>query len=437
MFSNKSNQEKKINYIDVDKDLHLYKENEEKKVKIEGQNIALNNPPKSVSELKTISVYQKIKAGFTSKLAEIGVLFLNKLENLGASYTQLMSNASTNNEIKEAQSTIEDLEKEKQTAINEAVVAHDEDIEDKKEEITELKGTKKNLRISLKGLKYYRLWPRYVIGSLAVALVVVGESLMNADVFEYAGFNATKSKIIGFTLSVVTFFLGIGLATILRKNWSKTTKFWTSVLTIILVCTVFLTLGKIRLSQMSAQADSEGMFGLSAFHFMVFNLAFFAAVFSIKYFIFPSPAMTKSNKEFNAFNDQLKIVEKQLEALKKAIANAHISRAAAKKAVSDSFIPKIKEVQDKVLNFLKEKKRITIAFNETLSSGQNFYTQINNDYKIVCASFFSAINLYRNDKISLPNPELEDLKNPFENYTPIETFQAEKNNDAEQTSTNP
>ena len=103
--------------------------------------------------------------------------------------------------------------------------------------------------------------------------------------------------------------------------------------------------------------------------------------------------------------------------------------------VALSFAPKIKEIQEKVFSFLKEKKRITIAFNETLSSGQNFYVQINNDYKIISASLFSAINLYRNDKISLPNPVLEDLKNPFENYTPIETFQSEKNKEAVPTAT--
>ena len=143
MFSRKSKQEQKINYINVDKDLRLYKETEQRQVKIDGQNIALNNPPKEAFGLTRTSAYQKIKAGFTSKSAEIGVLFLNKLENLGASYTQLMSNTTTNNEVKESHRNIAVLEEEKQTGMDEAVVAHDEDIEDKKEDITELKGTKK------------------------------------------------------------------------------------------------------------------------------------------------------------------------------------------------------------------------------------------------------------------------------------------------------
>jgi len=129
--------------------------------------------------------------------------------------------------------------------------------------------------------------------------ILAGEISMNADAFSYTGLTYTASVLVGIGVSVVTFMLGIMISYIIRrKDWKSKTKFWTAFVIVFLVSCLYYTLGSIRVAMLAADSDSGGLYNLSAFNFVVFNLAFFTAIFAAKFFIFPHPDVMKAIEEF-------------------------------------------------------------------------------------------------------------------------------------------
>ena len=201
----------------------------------------------------------------------------------------------------------------------------------------------------------------------------------------------------------------------------------------IFVCVVYYTFGSIRISMMESQGSSEGLFDLSAFHFVVFNLSFFAAIFCTKYFILPSAQMMKNNAEYRAEETKLHESEKKYPHNKKEVEEAHVSREQTKKKVKADFKPRIDLAKSKIQEKVEEIESITQNYNTLLSRGTHFYKQINANSKTVIAKFFSVVNLYRNDNTSLDIPNLEDLENPFAQYRPIKTFSEIQTGEVEHT----
>lgn len=419
-FNNK-NKEKTI-LVDTDKKLQEHRKVELHQVKNEAENIAVKNPPKTVEELKNTASTKRISTSFSSLVSEIGVIFNKSLQGFLTKYNQAVADFSSS-EISEANANIKNIEKEKAAAIDEAVATHQTTITDKKEDLKTLKGTIKNLKISLSTMKSYVLWPKNVIGSVIILLILLGEIYMNSDSFEYAGFSQTYAKIIGLAVATVTFMLGITLAFFVKKdNWSKKAKVLASLGVLFLVSGLYYTLGSIRIAMMTAEGSSDGLFGLTAFHFLVFNLAFFTSIFAVKLFVFPSSLMVKANEAYYTMAKRIQNEEAKAKKLQDEINNAHTSREASKKRVIQEYKPTIIEANKRVADNLNAIKTTAISYNELLSKAQLFYTQVNSDYKTVSATFFSTLNLYRNDNISLPFPDTPDLENPFENYQTVKTF---------------
>ncbi|MFC2110417.1 hypothetical protein ACFLSU_07605 [Bacteroidota bacterium] len=417
---NKNNKDKTI-LVDVDKRLKEQKESELALAKTDGENIASNNPPKEIKYLINIPTLQRIYASYNSLSAEISEIYQRKLEKFFTKNQQALADFNSP-ETTEAKAELADIENEEKTALDEAVASHDESIENKKETLKEVRGNVKNFKNSLRSIKHYRVWPKNIIGSILIALILLGEIHMNADSFMYCGFSELYAKFIGIAVATVSFMLGIALAYIIRTNWLPKTKILTSIGIVLLVFGMYLTLGTIRISMMTAQAETDGLFGLTALHFVVFNLAFFVSIFGVKFFIFPTPEMLKSNEEHKEASDKLKHEEKKLKKIENEINNAHASRKKAKNDVKASFAPRTAEIKNKITVNSNRIKDTALSYNETLSTAKNFYTQVNNDYMMVASTLFATINLFRNDGVSLPIPDLKHLDNAFANYKPLKTF---------------
>jgi large-conductance mechanosensitive channel len=425
MKNSKKTKTEKIKIIDIDLSLQKFKDSELSQAKTDGENIALNHPPIEVEKLKKIPTLQKIYTAYNSKSAEIGTIFQKLLEQLFTENQQAVADFNSS-ETSEAKAELENLEDEEKEGIDEAVVSHNETINDKKEYLASIKGNIKNLKATLRPLKHHTLWPLYVIGSVLIFLILIGEIVFNADSFEYAGYSRDYSRIIGTALATVTFMLSVALSFVIRKKWSTIIKSLVSLTIVGVVCSMYYTLGSIRVSMMTAQAESDGLFELTALHFMVFNFAFFTAIFAVKFFVFPTPQKVKENEEYRQVSTKLSQEEKKEKETKSEVNNAHKSREETKKAVKKDFAPRKAEVKNKIVDTSNRIKTSAVAFNEKLSTAKNFYTQVNNDYKTVASSLFATINLYRNDDISLPIPELENLDNPFDAYSSIPTFNGTK-----------
>lgn len=419
----RKNKKQKRQLIDVEKELQQYKEKELVQANNEAENIAITNPPKHIEDLLTMPAPQRIWTGFNSKSAGLGVLFDKPLQGFLTSYNQAVEDFNST-EISEANSEIERIEKEKQEAIESAIKAHDETIEEKKEALVLCKGAIKNLKIALSSMKSYRLWPRNVFGAIVILTILCGEVFMNADSFEYAGFSQFYAQGIGFAVAGVTFILGISLAFLMRKKeWSRAVKIGASVAILALVFGLYYTLGSIRVSMMTFQASAEGLFALTALHFVVFNMAFFISIFAIKLFVFATPKMLKANEDFRKTSKRLQNEELKYKALQEAINNAHKTREKAKTRVIKQYEDTLKNARAKINKNIQNIKTTAIEYNELLSKAQLFFAQVNSDCKSVLASFFSKLNLYRNDGLTLAIPDLKDLENPFKTYKPIPTFE--------------
>ena len=421
MKKSKKTKNENIKIIDIDADLNKFKESEISQAKTDGENISANHPPQDKESLQNLPTFQKIFTGFNSKAAEIAAIFHKTLEQLFTENQQAQADFNSN-ETSEAKAALKDLEQEEKEAIEEAVISHDETIKDKKDYLAHIKGNIKNLKSTLRSLKSHTLWPSFIIGGTLILLILAGEIVFNSEIFEYAGYSRKYSQIIGISIATVTFMLGISLSFTIRTDWKKQIKVLVSLAIIALVCGIYYTLGSIRVSLMENEANSDGIFGLTPIHFMVFNLAFFSAIFAIKFFIFPSPVQVKENNAHREVSKKLKQEEKKEKDAKSEINGAHKSREATKKSVKKDFEPRIAEVKSKIIDTSARIKSSAVAFNEKLSTAKGFYTQVNNDYKTVASTLFATINLYRNDDISLPIPELENLENPFSDYEPIPTF---------------
>jgi hypothetical protein len=421
MKNTKKTKNENIKIIDIDENLRQFKESEMSQAKTDGENISANHPPQDKESLQNLPTLQKIYTSFNSKAAEMAAIFHKILEQFFTENQQAVADFNSS-ETSEAKAALKDLEQEEKDAIEEAVISHDETIDEQKKSQVQIKGNIKNLKSTLRSLKSHILWPLYFIGSGLILLILSGEVVFNADSFEFAGYSRQYSQIIGTAVATVTFMLGISLSYTIRTVWSKQVKVFVSLAIVSLVCGVYYTLGSIRVSMMSEEANSDGLFGLTPLHFMVFNLAFFSAIFAIKFFIFPSPVQVKENNAHREVSKKLKQEEKKEKDAKSEINGAHKSREATKKAVKKDFEPRITEVKRKIVDTSARIKSSAVAFNEKLSTARGFYTQVNNDYKTVASTLFATINLYRNDDISLPIPELENLENPFSDYEPIPTF---------------
>lgn len=421
----KSKKNKKIRIIDIDKVLKIFKEAQLNQAKVDGENIALTQPPKDVSYLRNLPSFTRLFTNYNSKSAEIAVIYRKDIEQNFTEHEQAIADFNSN-ETSEAKAELEDLEKEEQKSIEDALVSHNEIIEDKRETLLVLKGTIKNLKATLRTLKRHNLWPSYIIAGVLIVIIISGEIFFTRDSLEFAGYSRDYARIIGTALATVTFMLSIALSFVLRTSWSKIIKTFASLTIFGIVSSMYYTLGSIRVTMMSAESESDGLFGLTGLHFMVFSMAFFIAMFAVKFFIFPAPEKVKQNNDFKQASKKLKEAEKREKETKAEVNGAHKSREETKKSVQKEFAPRKMEVAKRIVDNASRIKTTAIAFNEKLSTAKSFYTQINNDYLAVASSFFATINLYRNDDISLPIPELKNLDNPFEDYVPLKTFEGAK-----------
>ncbi|MGY0427046.1 MAG: hypothetical protein ACWIPI_09515 [Polaribacter sp.] len=421
MKNSRKTKNENIKIIDIDENLRQFKESEMSQAKTDGENISANHPPLDKESLQNLPTLQKIYTGFNSKAAEMAAIFHKILEQFFTENQQAVADFNSS-ETSEAKAALKDLEQEEKEAIEEAIVSHDETITEQKESRVQIKGNIKNLKSTLRSLKSHTLWPAFLIGGILILSILAGEVILNSEIFEYAGYSRDYSRIIGISMATGTFILGISLSFTFKSDWKKTIKGLVSLAIIALICGVYYTLGSIRVSLMSAEANSDGLFGLTPFHFMVFNLAFFSAIFAIKFFIFPSAMQVKENNLHREVSKKLKLEEKKENKAKSEVRGAHKSREETKKIVKKDFEPRISEVKNKIIDTSARIKSSAVAFNEKLSTARGFYTQVNNDYKTVASTLFATINLYRNDEVSLPIPELKNLENPFSDYEPIPTF---------------
>lgn len=127
----KSKKNKKIRIIDIDKDLKIFKEFQLNQAKVDGENIALSQPPKDISSLQNLPSFNRFFTNYNSKSAEIGVIFYKDLEQNFTEHKQAIADFNSN-ETSEAKAELEDLEKEEKESIEDALVSHNEIIDDKR-----------------------------------------------------------------------------------------------------------------------------------------------------------------------------------------------------------------------------------------------------------------------------------------------------------------
>ncbi len=411
---------KKTVVLDVDKNLHQFYDTQLKQAKLEGKNITLYNTPKTETDLLSMPTCRRIVANFNSKIAEVGIVFLREIQNLQTRLHQYIERNEMEHEISESKREISDLEKQRDKSIEEAINSHNLKIEEEKNERVNVKALIKHLKIKRDESVKQNLLPKYITGFITVGVLFVGETIFNGDVFQYTGLNTNAALLVGLAVGTVTFMLGFAVANVLYKTSCPASRRISIIsFILILVSCLYYTLGKVRVSMMETQVENSGLFDLSPFHFVVFNLAFFTAIFSVKYFVFPSPKKVKTNKKNKETLKNLQLEEKKLERLNRNILTAHQTREHIKKDIQEEFNSQIKELRKSITSYIQNKRTLAAEYNEMLAVGQNFYRKVNNDYKSVVATLFTTIDIHRDDGVSLPLPSLTDLENPFASYIPF------------------
>lgn len=418
-FLNRSKPKKeKLTVINQDKALATLKKEVQDWIKNKGQSIAENFTWEKDKQIdwNLFPPVVHIRESHQSILNYVGALYDKNLSIYKTTFNKYESEFEENTSS-DVDSDIKSLESERKEVLEEAFDDHKNDIDDKKEEAKELKTEIKNNKIELKSLTKHNLKSRKIIAGIIMLLMVLGEIYLNKDAFSYAGFAETATIFIGIAIATVTFMLGIAKASILRKpDWKLPTKVLASLGLLILIASVYFVLGSIRVSLLESQGENEELFGLSPFHFVAFNLAFYTGIFACKYFIYPSPQMIADNDKYAISLKKLKDNEKKLAKLKKSIFNSHQEKSKKRQHVQGQYAKKINPIKESIKTENNTIKKSALDFNTELALARNFYKQINADYKTSVADLLNALNLFGDkNNVQILMSKIDDLQNPFGN----------------------
>lgn len=422
-----------LTIVNQEKELAVLKKQELQWIEENAQNIAENTSWENEEEIdpNTQPPVVKLKTGHQSKLNEIAAIYD---KNLSECTSQYYNEREEDTENTGNDSSIDDLETEQKEVLQEAFDSHDEDVTDIKEEIKDLKTEISSNKTALRSQKKHNLKMRKIGTAIIIGLLALGEINLNQDAFSYAGFMDKAAFYIGIGIAIGTFVLGMIKASLIRNpNYKQQTKILGSLGILLIVIFCYYGLGTVRVASLSSQAENEGMFELSAFYFVAFNLIFYVAIFACKFFIYPNPQMIEDNNKYNNALNKLLENQKKLKSLKKKISTAYQEKDKKRKKVQKEYAKRIEAIKAKNEARRKAKKealqKASLNFNTELALARNFYQQINADYKNCVATLFIKINLSKDVQTLMT--KIDNLKNPFEN---IELIPAKKASSSKTTS---
>lgn len=417
----KPKKEKPKTLINQDKELAELKSEQMAVCTANGKSIAANTTLDASTNLNEMPAVCQTKGAYQSKNSAISAIFEQNLSRDLTHYDFLVNDFETNTEFNSIHEDIEKIQAEQKEALDEATTCHDEDIADKKQEIVDNKDDISNNKTALNGCKKHNTKLQNGIAVFIIALIWLGEVTLNKNAFSYVGLNVRDAILAGLSISVVTLMLGIAKSYVLKKpDFSILTKILASLGLLATVIAVYYTLGSINISMLESNEENDGIFELSAIHFMFLNLAFYIAIFAAKFFLFSTPKQAKDNSDFNQAHKKLKDSQKKEKALKLNVANSYKTKQDIFKKVKKPFIIQLKPLLAKLDTKIDTIKNAALEFNTELSRAVNFHNQIDADYHECVACFIFNINVSgKKENVQILMSNLDGLTNPFSKYEPI------------------
>lgn len=439
LFKSSKPKKEQLTIINQYKELATIKKETQQWAKDNGKNIAENFVLEDAQDfdLNAFPPVGYIREEHQSKLNEVGAIYDKNL-NIHKTKHNKYKNEFTN--TYDGQPDIKALQEECSASLTDAFDDHNDDIEDKKAQATELKKEIRNDKTELKSLPKHNFRASLIKFSLVIAIIACGEMLLNADTFLYLGFGNRTSTAIGLAVSAVIFMIGFGQASLVRDNEkSRGLRIGGSIGLFLTVSALFLVLGYIRVSLFNSESDNEGLFSLSPFHFVGISMAFYIAICACKIYIYPRKEKIDDNNKHAVALDKLKANERKLATLKKSIFRSYEEKSKKREQVKDLYAKKINPLKETIKIEQTTIQQSALAFNTELALARNFYKQINADYKARVAELLNMLNLFSDtDNVQIVMKNLDDLNNPFEqiqlitvqtttvSQTPKKTAEAEK-----------
>ncbi len=411
----KSNKDKPT-IINPNKELADIKKQEETRIANEGKNIASKLSIKDENfDANTLTPVVQINSNYQGVVDDVGAVYNKNLSIYKSNFDEL--DEYENKGIDDTNDTdeINTLQAECENVLSELNDGHDDDLQDKKDRQDILKTDIKNGRTELSSQKKHNLKPLKIASAIIILIIMGGEIYANKDSFSFAGFSDPAPLFMGFAIAMVSAMCGVGKANIIRsQKFSKITKILSSVGILCLIVLIYLGIGTIRSSLMTMESD--GIFELSAFYFMVFNLAFYVGIFLCKMFVYPSPQKISDNEKHAVVKAKLDKDVKEYKRLQNDITNSYKVREQKRKGVKQQYSKLIQPFKVSIKTKNNALKDAILGFNAELELAKSFYWQANSGFKACVAQLFSTINMYSSEgsgQVVLAN--LTDLKNPFEN----------------------
>lgn len=372
------------------------------------------NPPPKEAKIKTFPEVNKIKFSCSKILASITKYVKGLLDTTLTDYQQLES------KLKEKQqenpiSTLQDEKEKHIEMLDEDYKERDESLSKEEANLTgELKIAKLNLQDKT---KHALLWSCLLAFTLASA-ISGSEVSYTAKGFELTGLSYYERLFVAIGLGLSTIFVGVAVVEVLRSNLKKIWKILGTATSFLLICAVFLVVGKIRVDLLKKEMATGVEFSdLSAFDFMLINLIFFVAIVLIHWLLWPTKDKFRENSEYNKAKKQVDKDKSEIKANQKKRFDLPKELLKEKKEVDKKFESLIAEHKKELAELVQEKTQSQTTFNNIYGRLVELYDEVNFFHKETIGLYIATMNKYRNDGVFMTIDEsLEDLPNPFRNF---------------------
>ncbi len=383
-------------------------------VTLSARNDAKNNPPAKEVPIKHLPEVHKIKFSCSKEIAGIAKTEKGTLDITLTDFLQAdikLNNQSNNSKINDLRTG----KKEANAKLEQDFNKRDDILENNE---ADLKDELKNQKLDLQSKNKHALFlPCSAVLVLGV-VIGAGDVTYVAKAFELTGLSYFEKYIVAIGVGLSTIFIGIGAVEILRSQWNNLWKIVGAVSSFLLICGVYLVIGKIRVDLLKKEMASGVEFSnLSAIDFLLINLIFFVAIVLIHWLIWPSKDKFRENREYKNVQNQVAQTGKELKTIQKERLNIPTELMKEQTNVSAKFDKNIDEIETAFIALEAKRAESQTIFNNVYGRLIEMYDEINFFYKETVGLYITTMNKYRNDGVFMIMDEpLDDLQNPFQAF---------------------
>ncbi len=373
------------------------------------------SPPPKEAKVKSLPEVNKVKYACSKMLAGIAKLVKGMLDTALTNFQQADSRIRENQPFNTKIVDLQTAKKDENARLADDYSNKDIALQDIE---TDLKNDLKIHKLDLQNKTKHALLWSCLLAALLALLISGSEVFYTAKGFELTGLSYYERFFVAIGIGLSTIFVGVGVIEILYSNWKSLWKIVGVVTSFLLICGVYLVIGKIRVDLLKIEMASGVEFSdLSAFDFLLINLIFFVAIMLIHRLLWPSKDRFRDNSEYYSAKNQVIQKEKEVKNTQKERLNLPNELLNEQTKVSEHYDKSIAEIEKEFADLESKRAESQTIYNNVYGRLLELYDEINFFYKETIGLYITTMNKYRNDGVFLTMDEpLENLPNPFQNF---------------------